>query len=95
MFDHSSRNNTTVNLVPEAATAEPAVRIELGNGVHWLRPSNVLRLETSMYGDSRPEYLKIIFSDGNQISELCQHMKCEDFYALVDSVARQLWPAAK
>lgn len=90
MFDQ--RTTTTINADAAAAVSQPPVRIMLGVELHWLRPSNVLRIETETRGE-KPHYLNIWLSDGKRIVHPCMGMKLTEFYALADEVASKLWPA--
>ncbi|MCC8620573.1 hypothetical protein [Xanthomonas vesicatoria] len=71
-------------------TSQPPVRIQLGNEVHWLRPSGVTRIETVVRGES-PEYVNIWLSDGAKVWLSCVGMKLAEAHSIADGVALKLW----
>lgn len=85
MFDHSSRNMTEIKMIPESATSTPPVRIEINDKVFWLRPSNVLRIETL---DDYGEPVRVVFNDGGSIT-----WRDGAGSALAEKIAAALWPA--
>lgn len=74
--------------VPEAATAEPPVRIAHCDEVVWLRPSNVLRIEVRKAFAGLPERVVLILSDGEQF------VFTGGTVETADAIAQMLWPAS-
>ncbi|MBD5034970.1 hypothetical protein VWT76_15850 [Xanthomonas citri pv. citri] len=73
------------------AFSQPPVRIELGNEVYWLRPTDVTRIETLVSGES-PDYVNIWLSDGSKVWLSCVGMKLAEAHSIADGVALKLWP---
>ncbi|WP_144422465.1 hypothetical protein [Xanthomonas arboricola] len=72
------------------ALSQSPVRIVLGNAVHWLRPSSVLRIEIEVRGND-PEYLNIWLSDGKKLWLSCNGMQMAEANSTADKLANKLW----
>jgi hypothetical protein len=89
MLDHSSNNTTKIQVIPDAALSLPPRRVELPGYALWLRPSDVLRIETRTqrymgYGLG----VSLYFSDGREVF-------LPDAGAdVADNVAALLWESA-
>jgi hypothetical protein len=88
MFDVKHDSQVKVSHTPEAATAEPPVRIAFCGEVVWLRPSNVLRVAVRKGQLGGPDFVVLDLSDGKQF-----------FFPggtaeTADTIAALLWPAS-
>lgn len=90
MFDRTTHTHTTIEAPMDAVLAKPPVRIELGTDVHWLRPSNVVRLEATTSG-GHPQYLYIWLTSGQKLWLNANSMTLEQLHSLADEVASKLW----
>lgn len=88
MFDVTHETKVENVCVPEAATAEPPVRIAHCDEVVWLRPSNVLRIEVRKAFAGLPERVVLIMSDGEQF------VFTGGTVETADAIAQMLWPAS-
>jgi len=88
MFDHQSRNSTKVHMVPDAALALPPQRIEVAGYTFWLRPSDLLRVETRTQRNMGFEMgVTLFFSDGT--SKFLYDAGPD----VADAIAAKLWSA--
>lgn len=79
-------NAAMPTIAPDAATRESPVRVDVAGEVFWLRPSNVLRIETQRANIGYAIGVSIVLSDGKQL-----------FYRgadtqTADDIAAILWP---
>jgi hypothetical protein len=86
-------SNETVNkfepATPDAATIEQPVRVAVGGQLHWLRPSNVLRIEVRPANAGWLDRVMVVLSDNNAIAY------SPAAPGLADEIAAILWPSAK
>lgn len=87
MFDVKHETNIKErSTVPDAATKEPPVRIEVNGEVCWMRPSNVLRIEFKPANMGLPDLVVVTFSDGKEKSY-------KGTVNTADNIAVLLWPS--
>lgn len=81
-----NNHNAMPHIAPDAATLEPPVRVDMAGEIVWLRPSNVLRIETQRASIGCPVGVNVILSDGKQLFYRGADWKT------ADAVAALLWP---
>lgn len=88
MFDHVQETNIENKpAVPDAATKEPPVRVDVAGKLHWIRPSNVLRIESHVGERAYAcDVVFVILTDGEKLS---YHNSGHD---VADAIAALLWP---
>lgn len=88
MFDHIQETNfESKPSVPDSATKEPPVRVNVGGKLHWIRPSNVLRIESHKGGRAYScDVVIVILNDGERL------MWANASPKVADEIAALLWP---
>ena len=89
MFDHIQETNIENKpATPESATKEPPVRVDIGGQVHWIRPSNVLRIESHKKSPGYSwDVVIVVLTDGESLSWRDAGPE------VADAIAALLWPA--
>lgn len=88
MFDHTSRHETKLQAIPDAALEKEPRLVEVPGYVFWLRPSDLLRIEVRIENDMGfAPGVTLYFSDGTT-----KFLRGADS-SVAAGIAVVLWPA--